>query len=188
MQDNPYHSPDAASGAAEAACDRTRAADMALLGLVYGGTIGAAAGAAAVAGWGGWSALMNVPGAVTTDHLTAAEALISSVVARLVLGGCLGGAAGAVIGPAAGLLAAVARPSLCRHLTAITTTTSALAAVACVLLVWYVSGRSEAQQAPLSEEMLAFSVAAGAIGGLVLGSTLSARASTPFSSTKSELQ
>ena len=186
MQDNPYHSPDAAHGAAEAACDRTRAADMALLGLVYGGTIGAAAGAAA--GWLGWSVLMNVPGAVTTDHLTAAEALISGAVARLVLGGCLGGAAGAVIGPAAGLLAAVGRPSLRRHLTAITTTTSALAAVACVLLVWYVSGRSEAQQAPPSEEMLAFSAAAGAMGGLVLGGTLSARASTPFSSTESGIQ
>ena len=188
MQDNPYRSPDVASGVAESARGRARAADMALLGLLYGGTIGAAAGAAVVVGWLGWSALTNVPEGVTADHFTAAEALISGAVARIVLGGCLGGTVGAMIGPAAGLLAATARPSLRRQLTAITTIVSALAAASCVLLVWYLSRRSDMDQPPPAVVTLALAIAAGAIGGIVLGSTLSARASAPFSSTRSEIQ
>jgi hypothetical protein len=159
------------------------------LGLLYGGTIGAATGAAVVAGWLGWSTLMNLPETVTTDRLEIAEALISVAVARTLVVGCLGGVVGAVIGSASGWLAAIVRPRLRRYLTALTTLVSALAAAACVLPVWYASNPPGVpQDSPPSAVMLVMAIAAGAIGGITLGNTLSARANAPFSSTDQGIQ
>jgi hypothetical protein len=176
MQENPYRSPlPAREPLRNEPSLRQRAGDVALVGLIYGGTIGAGSAAAAAVCFSGWLAVASVFGAgeEPPDFWTA-ERLIAVAVARVTLAGLAGAACGASFGLLLGLLAVCGPPLVRQRLTLLACFAAATATALAIGLLWPARGRAMAGFHTISWAALAIiAVSAAASGGALLARRLS---------------
>ncbi len=175
MQDNPYDSPVSPGGSPRGLWTRPPTSDCVLVGLVWGGTIGATVGAATAVCLLGWNAATtDFDSTVNVREFAMVEGAISIVVVRIALGAVAGGLTGVPLGTVLGLLAARFHSRSPRSLTAAAAILSAATAAVWTGLIRFASyGIRRGGDIPSWAIVLLIAIAAGGVGGAVLGRKLS---------------
>ncbi|MCH5374622.1 MAG: hypothetical protein JJ992_11650 [Planctomycetes bacterium] len=175
MQDNPYDSPVSPGGSPRGRPTRPPTGDCVLVGLVWGGTIGAAVGTATAVCLLGWNAgTTDFDPTVNVGEFAMVEGAISIVVVRIALGAVAGGLIGVPLGAALGLLAAKFRFRNPRSLTATVAIVSAATTALWTGLIRFTSCQIHSiGDMPSWALVLLIAIVGGGVGGAVLGRKLS---------------